>query len=151
MRHGTRSATAMDKFESSYRALASLLNAGSQTMAQLRQSFSGDAVRPSQRRRQPVVAACLTGRANSMIRFRCPTAGWTLIGVSNRGAEGEEKMNDRPSLSIFTIEGDGKPVLAFGAKRYSEAQAICTDEQLRTKLSSLKSGAVPLCGDNAIL
>ncbi len=86
-----------------------------------------------------------------MIRFRCPTAGWTLIGVSNRGAEGEEKMNDRLSLSIFAIEVDGKPVLAFGAKRYSEAQAICTDEQLRTKLSSLKSGAVPLCGDNTIL
>jgi len=41
-------------------------------------------------------------------------------------------MNDRLSLSIFTIEVDGKPVLAFGAKRYSEAQAICTDEQLRT-------------------
>jgi len=60
-------------------------------------------------------------------------------------------MNDRLSLSIFTIEVDGKPVLAFGAKRYSEAQAICTDEQLRTKLSSLKSGAVPLCGDNTIL
>jgi hypothetical protein len=55
------------------------------------------------------------------------------------------------SLSIFTIEVDGKPVLAFGARRYSEAQAICTDEQLRTKLSSLKSDTVPLCGDNAIL
>jgi len=60
-------------------------------------------------------------------------------------------MSDRLSLSIFTIEVDGKPVVAFGARRYSEAQAICTDEQLRTKLSSLKSDAVPLCGDNAIL
>jgi hypothetical protein len=55
------------------------------------------------------------------------------------------------SLSIFTIGVDGKPVLAFGARRYSEAQAICTDEQLRTKLSSLKSDTVPLCGDDAIL
>ena len=60
-------------------------------------------------------------------------------------------MNDRLSLSIVTIEVDGTPVLAFGAKRYSEARAICTNEQLRTRLSSLKSGAVPLCGDNAIL
>jgi len=86
-----------------------------------------------------------------MIRFRGPTAGRTLVGVSKRGVKGEKKMNDRLSLSIFTIEVDGKPVLAFGARRYSEAQAICTDEQLRTKLSSLKSDTVPLCGDNAIL
>jgi hypothetical protein len=40
MRRSTRSATAMDKFESSYRALASLLNARSSTMAQPRQRFS---------------------------------------------------------------------------------------------------------------
>lgn len=60
-------------------------------------------------------------------------------------------MNNRLSLSIFTIEVDGKPVLAFGTKRYSEARAICTNEQLRTDLSSLKSRAVPVCGNNAIL
>ena len=41
--------------------------------------------------------------------------------------------------------------LAFDAKRYSEAEAICGDEGLRAKLSLLKSGDVPLCGDNAIL
>jgi hypothetical protein len=60
-------------------------------------------------------------------------------------------MNDRLSFSIFTIELDGKPTLAFDAKRYSEAEAICGDEGLRAKLSLLKSGDVPLCGDNAIL
>jgi hypothetical protein len=60
-------------------------------------------------------------------------------------------MNNRLSLSIFTIEVDGKPTLAFGVKRYSEAKAICGDEQLLAKLSSLKSGGVPLCGDNAVL
>lgn len=60
-------------------------------------------------------------------------------------------MSDRLSLSIFTIEIDGKPTLAFEAKRYSEAEAICGDEGLRAKLSLLKSGDVPVCGDNAIL
>jgi hypothetical protein len=55
------------------------------------------------------------------------------------------------SLSIFTIEVDGKPTLAFGAKRYSEAEAISRDEQLRTKLGSLKSGDFPLSGENSIL
>jgi hypothetical protein len=60
-------------------------------------------------------------------------------------------MSDRLSLSIFAIEVDGKPTLALEAKRYSEAEAICGDEGLRAKLSLLKSGDVPICGDNAIL
>jgi hypothetical protein len=60
-------------------------------------------------------------------------------------------MNERLSLSIFTIEVDGKPTLAFEAKRYSEAEAICGDEGLRAKLSLLKSGDVPICGDSAVL
>jgi hypothetical protein len=68
-----------------------------------------------------------------------------------RQAEGEGEMNDRLSFSIFTIEVDGKPALAFDAERYSETEAICGDEGLRAKLSLLKSGDVPLCGDNAIL
>jgi hypothetical protein len=60
-------------------------------------------------------------------------------------------MKDRLSRSIFTIEVDGKPTLALEAKRYSEAEAICADEGLRARLSLLKSGDVPVCGDNAIL
>src|SRR5258708_25389762 len=60
-------------------------------------------------------------------------------------------MSGRLSLSIFTIEVDGKPTLAFEAKRYSEAEAICGGEGLRAKLSLLKSGGVPVCGDNALL
>ena len=43
-------------------------------------------------------------------------------------------MNDRLSLSVFTIEIDGKPTLAFEAKRYSEAEAISGDEGLRARL-----------------
>ena len=60
-------------------------------------------------------------------------------------------MTDRLSRSIFTIEVDGKATLAFEAKRYSEAEAICGDEGLLAKLSLLKSGDVPVYGDNAIL
>src|SRR5260370_35769750 len=68
-----------------------------------------------------------------------------------RQAEGEGEMNVRLSFSIFTIEVDGKPTLAFEAKRYSEAEAICGDQGLRATLSLLKSGDVPLCGDSALL
>src|SRR5258708_24920104 len=60
-------------------------------------------------------------------------------------------MSDQLSLSIFTIEVDGRPTLAFEAKRYSEAEAICEDEELRATLSLLKSSDVPICGDNARL
>jgi hypothetical protein len=60
-------------------------------------------------------------------------------------------MSDRLSLSIFTIEVDGKPTLAFEAKSCSEAKAICEDEELRPKLSLLKSGDVPICADKALL
>jgi hypothetical protein len=60
-------------------------------------------------------------------------------------------MSDLLSLSLFAIEIDGKPTLAFEAKRYSEAEAICEDEELRAKLSLLKSGNVPICDVNALL
>jgi hypothetical protein len=38
-------------------------------------------------------------------------------------------MSDRLSLSIFTIEVDGKPRLAFEAKRYSEARQAADASQ----------------------
>ena len=60
-------------------------------------------------------------------------------------------MSGRLSLSIFTVEVDGKATLAFEAKRCSDAEAICGDEGLRTKLSLLKSGDIRICGDNALL
>jgi hypothetical protein len=46
-------------------------------------------------------------------------------------------MSGRFSLSIFTIEIDGKPTIAFQTKRYSEAEPICEDEGLRAKLVRL--------------
>jgi hypothetical protein len=60
-------------------------------------------------------------------------------------------MTDRLSISTFTIEVDGRPTLAFKARKYAEAEAICEDEGLRTRLSVLNSGQVPVCGDNATL
>jgi hypothetical protein len=44
-------------------------------------------------------------------------------------------MSDRPSLSIFTIEIDGKPTLAFEAKRYAFSPAACA---LSLSLATLK-------------
>jgi hypothetical protein len=37
-------------------------------------------------------------------------------------------MSETLSFSIFTIEADRKPLLAFGAKKYQEAEAFCADE-----------------------
>jgi hypothetical protein len=60
-------------------------------------------------------------------------------------------MSETLSLSIFTIEADRKPLLAFAAKKYQEAEAFCADERVLTKLRSLRSGGVPLCDDHSIL
>ena len=60
-------------------------------------------------------------------------------------------MNNQLSLSVFTIEIDCKPVVAFRSRKYSEAEAICTDERVRKKLSSMSSGGKPLCDDLSIL
>jgi hypothetical protein len=60
-------------------------------------------------------------------------------------------MSETLSLSIFTIEADSKPVLAFAAKKHHEAEAFCADERVLTKLRSIRSGGVPLCNDASIL
>jgi hypothetical protein len=60
-------------------------------------------------------------------------------------------MNDKLSLTIFTVEADRKPLVAFRCRTYSEAETIGFDERLRTKLSTVKSGGVPLCADLSIL
>lgn len=60
-------------------------------------------------------------------------------------------MNDHLSLSVFAIETDRKPILAFAAKKHREAEAFCADERVRSKLKSLKSGGAPLCDDYSIL
>jgi hypothetical protein len=60
-------------------------------------------------------------------------------------------MSETLSFSIFTIEADRKPLLAFAAKKYQEAEAFCADERVRTKLRSVRSNGVPLCDDHSIL
>jgi hypothetical protein len=62
-----------------------------------------------------------------------------------------EKMNEPLSLSIFTIEADRKPLLAFAAKKYQEAEDFSRDERVLAKLRSLRSGGVLLCDDFSIL
>ena len=60
-------------------------------------------------------------------------------------------MTHRLSLSVFTLEVDSKPVLAFEARLYSEAEAILADERLRTTIYAEKLGGAPLCDDDSIL
>jgi hypothetical protein len=57
-------------------------------------------------------------------------------------------MRETLSLSIFTIEADRKPLLAFAAKKYQEAEAFCEDDRVLTKLRSVTSGGVQLCDDS---
>jgi hypothetical protein len=64
---------------------------------------------------------------------------------------GERKMTEEFSLSIFTIEADLKPLLAFAAKKQKDAEAFFRDERMRTKLRSASSGGVPLCDEYSIL
>jgi len=60
-------------------------------------------------------------------------------------------MSEMLSFSIFTIEADSKPLVAFATRKYQEAEAFCADERVRTKLTSVRSGGVPLCDDCSIL
>jgi hypothetical protein len=56
-------------------------------------------------------------------------------------------MSEPLSLSIFTIEADRKPVLAFAAKKHTDAEAFFKDEMVRAKLRLTISGGVALCDE----
>jgi hypothetical protein len=47
--------------------------------------------------------------------------------------------------SIWTLEIDGQPTLAFEARKYREADEICRQEWLRFELGQQKINDVPLC------
>jgi hypothetical protein len=47
--------------------------------------------------------------------------------------------------SIWTLEIDGQPTLAFEARTYREADEICRQEWLRFELGQQKINDVPLC------
>jgi hypothetical protein len=70
--------------------------------------------------------------------------------VFNSAAEGKTEMRDALSLSIFTIEFDRRPVVAFACRKHSEAEEICADERVRAKLRLIISGGKPLCDDFSI-
>jgi hypothetical protein len=53
--------------------------------------------------------------------------------------------------SIWTLEIDGKPTLAFEALKYREADDICHQEWLRVELGQRKINNVPLCGADSHL
>jgi hypothetical protein len=59
-------------------------------------------------------------------------------------------MTEAFSLSIFTIEADRKPILAFAAKKHQEAEAFRADERVLTKLTSVRSGGIAVCDDYSI-
>ena len=48
-------------------------------------------------------------------------------------------------ISIWTLEVDGRPTLAFEAKRYREANELCHQHWLRVELGLQKLNGVPLC------
>jgi hypothetical protein len=60
-------------------------------------------------------------------------------------------VKDRFSLSVFAVDVNGKAVLTFEARLYSEAEAIVADERLRAALRAVKSGGDTLCDDYSIL
>ena len=47
------------------------------------------------------------------------------------------------SLSIFTIKADRKPVMAFAAKKHTDAEAFSKDEMVRTHLDWPSRAAWP--------
>jgi hypothetical protein len=54
-------------------------------------------------------------------------------------------------VSIFTVEIDGSPTLAFEAKNMTEARGLCKEQWLLEDLSALSSGGLALCGVGAKL
>jgi hypothetical protein len=63
------------------------------------------------------------------------------------GCEGEEIIGTMIFVpSIWTLEIDGKPTLAFEAMKYREADEICHQEWLRLELGQRKINHIPLCG-----
>ena len=45
---------------------------------------------------------------------------------------------------VFTLEVDGRPILAFEAGSHRDAQQICKETWLHDDLAELQSGGVPL-------
>jgi hypothetical protein len=59
--------------------------------------------------------------------------------------------NNGLSLSIFTIEADRKPIVAFAAKRHQDAEIFFANERVRARLQLTTSDGVPILDDRSIL
>ena len=60
-------------------------------------------------------------------------------------------MNQVQVVSIFTIEIDGNPTIAFEAKNMGEARGLCKEQWLFDDLGALSSGGKAICGVGAKL
>ena|SRR5271165_357931 len=60
-------------------------------------------------------------------------------------------MNQIQVVSIFTIEINGNPTIAFEAKNMAEARGLCKEQWLLDDLGALSSGGLALCGVGAKL
>lgn|SRR5579862_8743563 len=59
--------------------------------------------------------------------------------------------NNGLSLSIFTIEADQRPIMAFAAKKQQEAEAFFADERVRTRLQMTTSNGAPILDDRSVV
>jgi hypothetical protein len=67
------------------------------------------------------------------------------VACSAVAGEGEEIIGTMIfARSIWTLEVDDKPTLAFEAKKYSEANELCHEDWLRVELGLQKFNGVPL-------
>ena len=102
---------------------------------------------------KPGVCVGSRGRCGRMVFGRAPNICDHLCNLRENRRDLARKVmrDDRLSLSVFTIEVDRKPVVAFAARKYSDAEAICADQRIRTKLNAARSGGKPLCDELATL
>ena len=85
---------------------------------------------------------------------RLVMGGASAPSRSTGSSEGETTMNQVPQVqvvSIFTIEIDGNPTLAFEAKNMTEARGLRKEQWLLEELGALSSGGSALCGLGAKL
>jgi hypothetical protein len=60
-------------------------------------------------------------------------------------------MNHRFTLSIFTVEINGTPIVALQAERHKDAESLCEQNRFRTDLSTITSNGNPLWDASAIM
>lgn len=59
-------------------------------------------------------------------------------------------MSGEISVSIFTLEADRRPIIAFQSKRQAEAEALIAEPSIRDELATVTSNGKSLCDDFSI-